>query len=466
MSRINTNVSSLIAQRILKQNNDAQSTTLERLSTGLRINRGSDDPAGLIASENLRAEKTGIQASIDNATRASNIIATAEGGLNEVSALLNELSGLVNSTANVGGLSTEEVNANQLQVDSIISTINRIADSTAFQGKKLLDGQLDYDLAGVNTTEVERVQINSAKLVSNTPATVLVEVVASAQSAEVTYTSAAAFSSPFVIEVAGKLGTQQISFASSVNNTQIANAINSLTAATGVSAALSGSVLRISTSDVGSQQFVSVRTISGTFLTANDTGRDATVRINGNAATADGLNVTLRSGFLDVELRLGDSINTAGASTTFSVTGGGASFALGTKVTESDRVSIGVGAVSSANLGDATNGFLSSLSSGGVNSLSSSNLVNAQRIVDSAIRQVSQLRGRLGAFSKYTLDATIRAQSIALENANAAESAIRDTDFASETSQLTRSQILSQATSTVLAQANSQPQAVLSLLQG
>ena len=89
----------------------------------------------------------------------------------------------------------------------------------------------------------------------------------------------------------------------------------------------------------------------------------------------------------------------------------------------------------------------------------------AQRIIDSAIRQISQLRGRLGAFVKYTLDATVRSQSVALENANAAESAIRDTDFAGETSKLTRSQILSQATSTVLAQANSQPQSVLSLLQ-
>jgi flagellin len=466
MSRINTNVPSLIAQRILKQNNDVQSASLERLSTGLRINRGSDDPAGLIASENLRAERTGIQASIDNATRASNIISTAEGGLNEVSALLNELSGLVNLSANVAGLSTEEIAANQLQVDSILSTVNRIADATSFQGKKLLDGQLDYDLTGLNTTDITSVRINGARQISNVPTNVLVEVVTSAQSAELTRTSAGGFSAPFVIELSGNLGAQQVSFSSAVTNTQIATAINAVAAATGVSATLSGATLRISSREVGASQFVSVRTITGSFVDGTDSGRDAVVRVNGNAATSDGLNVTLRSAFLDVQLKLGSAINSDGASTSFQIAGGGATFALGTKVTENDKVSIGIGSVSSANLGDATNGFLSTLGSGGPNSLSGGNLVAAQRIVDSAIRQVSQLRGRLGAFVKYTLDATVRSQSVALENANAAESAIRDTDFASETSRLTRAQILSQATSNVLAQANSQPQSVLSLLQG
>src|SRR5688500_9059902 len=144
MRKINTNVSSLIAQRVLKKNNSALNTSLERLSTGLKINKGADNPAGLIASENLRSEKAGISQAINNAERASNIIGTAEGGLSEVSSLLTELTSLVGQAANSGGLSTEEVQANQLQVDSILSTINRIAGSTAFQGTKLLNGNYDY----------------------------------------------------------------------------------------------------------------------------------------------------------------------------------------------------------------------------------------------------------------------------------------------------------------------------------
>src|SRR3954451_7714611 len=138
MSRINTNVSSLIAQRILTKNNNQLNTSLERLSTGLKINKGADNPAGLIASENLRAEKAGITQAIDNAGRASNIIGTAEGGLSEVSSLLTELQSLVGQAANSGGLSTEELSANQLQVDSILGSVNRIAGATSFQGKKLL----------------------------------------------------------------------------------------------------------------------------------------------------------------------------------------------------------------------------------------------------------------------------------------------------------------------------------------
>ena len=109
MSRINTNVSSLVAQRVLRKNNNNLNTSLQRLSTGLKINTGADNPAGLIASENLRDEKAGIIQAIDNAGRASNIIGTAEGGLSEVSNLLTELQSLVSQSANSGGLSNEEI---------------------------------------------------------------------------------------------------------------------------------------------------------------------------------------------------------------------------------------------------------------------------------------------------------------------------------------------------------------------
>src|SRR3954454_1836890 len=164
MSRINTNVSSLIAQRVLTTNNSALNKSLQRLSTGLKINSGADDPAGLIVSENLRAEKAGITQAIDNANRASNIIGTAEGGLSEVSSLLTQLQSLVSQSANSGGLSKEEVAANQLQVDSILSTINRIAQATSFQGAKLLNGNYDYSTSGATSTTFDNVRINAARV--------------------------------------------------------------------------------------------------------------------------------------------------------------------------------------------------------------------------------------------------------------------------------------------------------------
>src|SRR5438309_6174565 len=159
MSRINTNVSSLVAQRVLRTNNNNLNTSLQRLSSGLRINSGADDPAGLIASENLKAEQVGINTAIGNAQRAGNIIGTAEGGLSEVSSLLNQLQGLVGQAANSGGLSSDEISANQLQVDSVLSTINRIAGSTSFQGQKLLDGHLSYTTSGVTANALSSVQI-------------------------------------------------------------------------------------------------------------------------------------------------------------------------------------------------------------------------------------------------------------------------------------------------------------------
>ena len=130
------------------------------------------------------------------------------------------------------------------------------------------------------------------------------------------------------------------------------------------------------------------------------------------------------------------------------------------------RRSIGIQSVSTASLGNSTLGFLSTLTSGGTNSLTGDNLVTAQQIVDKSIKQVSQLRGRLGAFQKFTIGSTINSLGVAFENASAAESAIRDTDFAEETANLTRSQILAQAATTVLAQANASPQAALGLLRG
>ena len=120
--------------------------------------------------------------------------------------------------------------------------------------------------------------------------------------------------------------------------------------------------------------------------------------------------------------------------------------------------------MATTSLGNATDGYISTLKSGGANSLTGNNLYTAQNIVTSAIKDVSNLRGRLGSFQKNTLETTINSLNVATENLYAAESAIRDTDFATETSKLTRAQILVQASTMTLQAANMAPQAVLGLL--
>ena len=183
MARINTNVSSLLAQPSLQRTEQNLQTRLQRLSTGLRINRGADDPAGLIVSERLRSELKGISQAVDNSERTSSVIATIEGYLAEANDLLNSIKGLVIQAANTGGVSREEIEANQLQVDSAIDSITRISNTASFAGLQLLNGSLEYTTSGVNTSEIGTVDIFGAQFGTSPSTDVSVEVLASAQTA-------------------------------------------------------------------------------------------------------------------------------------------------------------------------------------------------------------------------------------------------------------------------------------------
>src|SRR3989440_12297989 len=188
MSRINTNIASLAAITQLTRNQNDLATHLQRLSSGLKINSGKDAPAGLIASEPLRSEIAGINQALDNSQRAGNVINTAEGALGEVAAMLLQVQSLTNQAANTGALSPDEIKANQLQVDAILNSINRISNTTQFNGVKLLNGSLDYTTSGVTSTAIDTLQLNSAKLPDNGKVTITVEVTGSAQLGELDFT--------------------------------------------------------------------------------------------------------------------------------------------------------------------------------------------------------------------------------------------------------------------------------------
>ena len=469
MSRINTNINSFQAIRAFTKNQGDLSTHLQRLSTGLRINTGKDDPAGLIASETLRSEINGISTAVDNTHRASNVINTAEGALNEVSSLLNQVQTLTLQSANTGALSDDEIKANQLQLDSILNSVDRIANTTQFGGRRLLDGSLDYHTANVASGAIDTVAINSAKIPDNGQTTVTVEVAASAQLAAINY-AGGPLGGNVTLEVAGNEGTEQVTFASGTAVSAIAAGINQLTTATGVSAIVNGSALTFNSIDYGSKQFVTVRAVNGTFTAdaTNTSGVDATVLINGSRADVEGRVASLRTSNLDLTLTLDRAFadkTAATATTQFDITGGGAKFQIGSQVNRNGQINVGIQSVATSRLGDETTGFLSSLLNGQQNSLVSGNTTQAQRVVDKAISQVAFIRGRLGALQKNVLDTNVNSLGVALENVTASESAIRDADFATETAALTRAQILTQANTSVLSQANSTPQNVLSLLR-
>ncbi len=200
MTRINTNVPSLVAQNRLQTSNNDLQTALTRLSTGLRINSGADDPAGLIASEALRSEITGLNKAVSNTKRASQIISTADSALGQVSNLLNDIRGLVVEAANSGALSDDEISANQLQIDSSLEALNRIAQTTTFQGRKLLDGSLDFVSTIGGVASVTDARIDQANLGATGNINVSVNIKSAAERARITSASTA-FNAPPPAEV-------------------------------------------------------------------------------------------------------------------------------------------------------------------------------------------------------------------------------------------------------------------------
>lgn len=516
MSRINSNIPSLVARSNLnKANNDLQ-TRLERLSTGLRINRGADDPAGLIIANRLGSEINGLNQAVKNSERASSVISTAEGALNEAASLLNSIKGLVVEASNTGAISDEERTANQLQIDSAIDSVTRISESTSFGGLKLLNGSLDYILSGLHTSAITKAQILNANMTNRTSLQVNVETIASAQTGRLylrgdTLPSGAPFASAgktylpssVRIEVAGPRGVRVIQLVSGATMSAVTAAINNVKDATGISAAKYGTTSGVvfSSIDFGSDNFVSVKTIGAATNTAfqtvkfpdtaaitspvvwgsmqsasRDTGRDVVALVNGALGTGSGLKVSLPdSSNLGLNLTLDVALATnPGTTTSFDITGGGALYQLGGEINSSQQINVGLPSVAASSLGGTllkqANGslkfqFLESIKSGGANDLRSHNFQNASAVIDSAIDEISIIRGRLGALEKNTLDTNANSLQTAIENLTSSQSVIQDADFAAETAALTRGQILSQASTSVVQLANQQSQSVLALLQ-
>lgn len=235
MTRINTNVISLNAQKTLARSNVQLQEALTRLSTGLRINSGKDDPAGLIASEVLRSDITSVNRAITNNQRANQMIATADSALGQVSSLLNDIRGLVSEAANSGAMSAEQVAANQLQIDSSLEAIDRIANITQFQGRRLLDGNLDFITTGVDTTKLSDLSIDQANFGDQTEIGVAVDIRAQATQGSLGY-AYGAIPADLVLEVGGKEGYEAFNFAAGSKIEDMAAAINLVSDALGVSA--------------------------------------------------------------------------------------------------------------------------------------------------------------------------------------------------------------------------------------
>jgi len=474
----------------LNHSNKSLNRSLERLSTGFKINRASDGPAALVISERLRAQISGLKQAVDNTQRARNMISTAEGALVEINSLLQSVQDLVLEAQNDGALSEEEILANQAQVDDAMQTINRIATVTNFAGLDLLNGQAGYQTSNLNSTIGDGSNMTGAGIidlnihgaaitngVSNI--TVNVNITQAASQAIVSSTgigsNVVALSGTSLL-VSGNKGAEMLNFQSGTTMSAIAAAVNTVTENTGVVASATGSTRIVFQSEFfGDDQFVNVKDIgsplvASQFISAFDEGRDITGNINGSAAATTGNTLSINTFELDVDLTVSSTFHAqnrgsmTSASTSFYVSGGGLAFQLGSGARPSEQAFIGIERMGTDNLGSIqAGGFLSDLITGGDLTLLK-DPETANKVLKAAIDDVTGIRAKLGAFVSNTLETNENSLNVSIENLTASESRIRDTDFAVETSEFTRLQILVQAGTAVLAQANLLPQTVLSLL--
>lgn len=459
-----TNVNTLSLLNILNRTAASQSNTLTRLSTGSRINAGKDDPAGLIALRSLETESRAVDAAITNNQRTDALLGVADNAVGQIANLLDEIQSLAQASANEDALSSDELAANQAQIDNAISAIDRIISTTEFNGKKLLDGTQAISVTGVDATKISDLKVYNRE---NSSTNLTVAVTQSASQAQVTLATTSAATSGTSISISGRLGTVVIDVAVGENLSSVEAKVDAAVAQTGVSAITSGANLRLRSSDYGASAFVRVNVLSGdttNYSSGSDYGRDAIVTVNGQTASSDGLKVNYSANgtSLSFNLTTGYNNGTVSGSETFTVSGGGATFQLGSDA--STRQTIGIDGLFTQQLGSANLGYLSSLKGGGANSVTT-NPSNAALIAAEASSQIAKVQGRLGGFQKFQVQTALSQQNASKEALTSAIGVIRDVDYASETAELNKQQVLLQSAISLLGVANQQSSQILSLLR-
>ncbi len=485
-----TNINTLQLLTILNRTQTAQTNVLTQLSTGKKINTGKDNPAGLIALENLNADLTAVNAAIDNNQRTDAQVATAEASLAEVSSLLSDIEALVAASTNSGALSGAETAANQSQIDSAITSIDRIMRTTTFNGKRLLDGSLAINTTGVDSTKVENLRIFSRPDIT-TATTVTATITASAQAASAVVTAGAFYfnaagtnintSGASQVTVTGTLGTATITLGSGLTRQGIIDAVNTQTSTTGVSASLDGQNIEMNTNGFGDDEFITIDVISGGVLknnltgttttiteTTNSRGVDASVTVNGQVANVDGLDVSFTANGLSFQYSLeqdygfGRVANRSNTDTFNVEVSGGATFQLGADTTT--RQTIGFNSFFSHQLGGGDSGGLLNDIKGGGSADLNTNAGTALRVVKKAISDIATERGRLGGFQKFQVQTSINSLEINKTQLTNAASIIGDTDYAAATAELNRQSILLNSGISLLGLANQQAAQILTLL--
>jgi len=492
---INTNVASLNAQRNLNTSQSALDVSLQRLSSGLRINSAKDDAAGLAISERFGSQIRGLNQAMRNANDGISLSQTAEGALAETGNLLQRMRELSVQSANSTNSASDRA-ALQSEVNQLKSELDRIAGSTEFNGLKLLDGsfQAQNFQVGANANQTISVSVTGASgsdlanyKVSGANGT-------NQQGTGATATAAATLPANNVIAaqtltVSGASGTGTASILAGDSAYTVASKVNTISGTTGVTATAKTTATLSGVSASGTVTMTlgsggSTATVSAA-VTTTDLSALAK-EINDKSGTT-GVTATVSGGTLTFaqadgkDIRLADFTHSVATSTaTFkgsaegtgvtltdggndsSIASGSVTFNSPSSYSVSSSVANTAGSILNVAASTAVGSTKNAVSSVDIGSFTGAS--DALVIIDSALSKVSSIRADLGAIQN-RFQSTISNLQTTSENLSAARSRIRDADFAAETASLTRGQILQQAGVAMLAQANSLPNNVLSLLR-
>lgn len=245
MTVINSNIASLIGLTNVQNSTNELNTSLTRLSTGLKINSGEDNPAGLVASNTLGSQISAINQSITNSNRANDVLSTADSGLQQITGLLDQIRSLVQAGLNTGGLTPNEQAANQQQIDQALSAINTVSANTTFAGTGLIDGSQAYttQISSADSAKINSYQLSSVAFSGTPTVTLNADVQTAATQGQLYYGFVSGgLSSNTTLEVSGNQGTDVVNLGQGSSLADVKTAINSVTGATGVQATATAAV--------------------------------------------------------------------------------------------------------------------------------------------------------------------------------------------------------------------------------
>ncbi|WP_111496546.1 MULTISPECIES: flagellin [Marinobacter] len=475
---INTNVASLSAQNNLNKSQSLSDQALERLSSGLRINSAKDDAAGLAISSRFDSQIRGLNVAQRNANDGISLAQTAEGALGQAGDLLQRIRELSVQSANDTNSSSDRKSL-QAEVSQLQAELNRVADTTNFNGQTLLNG--DFTNAqfqvGANANQTINVTMGSARGTDIGNYTFGASGTALGQAA-----ASNAVAGSEAIEVSGNGASGTYTTVAGDSAQDIAAGINAFSADTGVTASarteatLSGIAdgtvsfdLAGENDGTGEEVSISATVTGGDYSSLADAINDnsAVTGITAQVVTESGteqLKLTSESG---ADISISSYANTGTAAATMAGSeGGSVDFSSATAGTVTGTVDLSSSSAFSVSGGTTAiadgGGTLSSVAEIDITTTDGANA--AIETIDAALSSINSQRADLGAIQN-RFESTIEAIATTSENLSAAQGRILDADFASETAKLSKSQVLQQAGISVLAQANARPQQVLSLLQ-